>query len=288
MSEPGPGNSARRGICRRLVHGWLALLSRKIRVLRAGDVNEQGPTLLAVSHPASFWDALILATAFERPACCLVPRETVEGPLARFLARGLGMILSESAGGPAEESIQAAVGVLAGGGSLVVFADQTPASQATAGAFASRVASLVGNAESQLAGRQVTIHPVHLFLSSSQSRELLIYIDSALVRPAAGQAADGATSIVAQLNASFQENAFRLAPADLEYFLADLEEVLRAGLEQDWSSRPNWKQDTEGFVLSRFVADWVRQTNTLNPGRLVGLRESLESYRRSQAAVGLG
>ena len=104
-----------RGICRRLVRGWLALLSRKIRVLRAGGVNEQGPTLLAVSHPASFWDALILATAFDRPTHCLVPKDAVEGPLARFLARGLGMILCEDSGRPAGEWIKAAIPVLAGG-----------------------------------------------------------------------------------------------------------------------------------------------------------------------------
>jgi hypothetical protein len=32
-------------------------------------------------------------------------------------------------------------------------------------------------------------------------------------------------------------------------------------------------------MLSRFVADWAEQTNYLNPGQLVTLRERLEEYR---------
>ena len=142
-------------------------------------------------------------------------------------------------------------------------------------------------------GRRVAVHPVHLFLpeSAAQSREILIYVDSAMARPE-GQARGAFAgcrnaAFVAALESRFQENAFQLRPADLEYFLADLEEVLRTGLQEDWASRPDWKQDAEGFVLSRLVTEWVKQTNYLNPGRLVTLRKSLDDYRRLQRQCAL-
>jgi hypothetical protein len=102
------------------------------------------------------------------------------------------------------------------------------------------------------------------------------------------RAQDGeAPAFVAALESRFQENAFQLRPADLEYFLGDLEEVSRTGLQEDWASRPDWKQDTEGFVLSRLVADWVKQTNYLHPSRLVTLRKSLDEYRHLQKECAL-
>jgi hypothetical protein len=276
-------------ICRGLVRLWFALSFHKIRLLRARDVTEAGPTLFAVSHPARFLDALILTAAGEGPTRCLVPKKLVGNPLARFLAGNLGMILTDHEGLPTGKELRAAMEVLAKGETLVVFADQSPALQAMTGAMASTAASLVGQAELQLAARRVTVHPVYVLLpaSSSPSREFLIYIDSALARPAAGQADDTAPSIAAALEARFRENAFRLRPGDLDYFLADLEKVMRARMEEDWSSRPNWKQDAEGFVLNRLVADWVRQTNYLDPGRLVALRESLDDYRRLQRQCAL-
>src|SRR5208283_4067957 len=137
-------------------------------------------------------------------------------------------------------------------------------------------------------GRRVSVYPVHLFLaeSAAPSGEILIYVDSAMVR-AEGQpealSPDGEPPVLAAaIESRFQENAFQLRPADLEYFLSDLEEVLRTGLQEDWASRPDWKQDAEGFVLSRLVTEWVKQTNYLNPGRLVSLRKSLDDYRRLQ------
>jgi hypothetical protein len=40
-------------------------------------------------------------------------------------------------------------------------------------------------------------------------------------------------------------------------------------------------------VLSRLVTEWVKQTNYLNPGRLVALRQSLDDYRRLQRTCAL-
>jgi hypothetical protein len=58
-------------------------------------------------------------------------------------------------------------------------------------------------------------------------------------------------------------------------------------LQEDWASRPEWKQDTDGFVLSRLLMDWAKQTNYLDPGRLVALRQSVEDYRRVERRCAL-
>ncbi|MFZ0960499.1 MAG: hypothetical protein WAO35_06300 [Terriglobia bacterium] len=285
--------SRNRGFCRGLVRWWCALTWRKVRLLQAGDLAAEGPVLFAVSHPAGLWPALILATAFERPVRCLLPEGLVRGMLARFLTRRLGVILHEGEKPDSEATRREAIDTLAGGGALVVFADQSAMGQGGPGALASTAAALVWRAEAQHLGRRVAVHPVHLFLpeAAAASREILIYIDSALTPPEGGPAAPAQDAVtpafVAALESRLQENAFQLRPADLNYFLTDLEEVLRTGLQEDWASRPDWKQDTEGFLLSRFVAEWAKQTNYLHPARLVALRKSLDDYRRLQRQCAL-
>ncbi len=170
----------------------------------------------------------------------------------------------------------------------MVFADQNAVGQI---APASAAASLLGRAEAQLPDSSIAVYPVHLFLpdSTSQSREILIYIDSAVSRPAGHAPSERGemTGWERALEARFQENAFQLRPSDLEYFLSDLEEVLRTSLQEEWASRADWKQDTDGFVLSRLAAEWVKQMNYLHPSRLVGLRKSLDDYRALQKRCAL-
>jgi hypothetical protein len=244
--------------------------------------------MFAVSQPPGFLEALILVAAFERPIHCVLPKASAGGALARLVARSLGIILWEDEKTSAEKDMQAASEVLASGGTLVMFADRSPASQGACDAVASTPVSVVWEAESQLAGLQVTIYPVHLFLPvpPSKSCESLIYVDSPLAR-AADHGDDEVLALDSALEARFRENAFQLRPPDLGYFLGDLEEVLQAGLQDDWGARPNWKQDAEGFVLSRLVAEWAKQANYLQPGRLVTLRESLDNYRRLQQQIAL-
>ncbi len=292
--EKGPEIPPRHGFWRAVVGAWFALGRRKIRLLHAGDITLEGPVLFAVSHPAGFRHALALALEIPRPAHCLLPKNLAQGTIARFLARHLDIILDEGEKLASEAARGEAVDVLAGGGALLVFADENAPGKGTPGTPASTAASLVARVEAGQPGRRVAVHPVHLFLSESTapSREILIYVDAVMARAddpqtvASGQ--DSATpALEAALQSHFQENAFQLRPADLEYFFADLEEVLRADLQEEWASRPDWKQDTEGFVLSRLVAEWVKQTNYLNPGRLVALRKSLDDYRRLQRQCAL-
>ena len=291
--ENGQGISPNHGFFRLLIRRWFALTRRKIRLLQAGDMAAEGPALFAVSHPAGFLPALVLATAIERPVHCLLAESLARGALGRFAARRLDIILHEGERPTSEATLREAIDVLASGGALAVFADPGAAEPGAPGALASTAAALVLRAEAQHVGRRVTVHPSHLFLpeSAAQSREILIYVDSPMVRSETRTAApsqDAETpAFVAAIESRFRENAFQLRPTDLEYFLADLEEVLRTGLQEDWASRPDWKQDTEGFVLSRLVTEWVKQTNYLNPSRLISLRKSLDDYRRLQKQCAL-
>jgi len=290
--ENGVEISSRHGFWSRLVRAWFRLTRRRIRLLRAGEIPAEGPALFAVSHPAGYLHALVLSITIDRPVHCLLPKNLSPGPLSRFLARHMGVILYEEELTSSQAGVQEALNVLVSGGSLVVFADQHATSASVPGTVAGTAAALVEHAEAQLMGSGIAVYPVHLFLpeSTPQSREILIYIDSAIVRPT-GQAAAAPNAetagLVTALEARFQENAFQLRPVDLEFFLSDLEEVLRTGLKEDWASRPDWKQDTEGFVLSRFTTEWVKQTNYLHPSQLVALRKTLDDYRGLQKQCAL-
>jgi hypothetical protein len=291
--EKAPTIPPKHGFWHWLLRAWFALTRRRVRLLHAGDMTAEGPAVFAVSHVAGFLPALALLAAMERPVCCLLPRASVRGVLARFLARHLGIIFHDGDRLAAEETLRTAINVLASDGALVVFADQTPSGQVPSRGLASTAAALVLRAEQQHVGRRVAVHPVHLFLTETlaEAREILIHVDTAMERPAESPAPPSrdaeVQALAAKLDLRFQENAFQLRPAYLEYFLGDLEEVLRTALREEWVSRPEWKQDTEGFVLSRLASEWIRQTNYVNPGRMVALRKSLDDYRLLQRQCAL-
>jgi hypothetical protein len=284
--ENGPTIAPSHGIWSTLIRGWFGLTRRKIRLLHAAEINAEGSALFAVSHPAGFEHALVLSLAIERRVHCLLPESLVRGPLASLFAGHIDIIPYEGEKPSSEKTLMEAAGVLARGGALVVFADQNAAGKNAPGTLAATATTLVGRAEKLTGGRRVAVYPVHLFLpeSTPQTREILVYIDGAVATqegetgalPSGGARQD----LVPTLESKFQENAFQLRPADLQFFLADLEDVLRAGLQEDWAARPDWKQETEGFVLSRLVTEWVKQTNFLHPSRLVRLRKSIDDYHR--------
>ena len=284
---------SRRGLGRRLIRWWLALTKRKIRTLQAGDIMATIPAVFVVTHPPGFFQAVVLSMAIDRPARCLLPKSFVRGPLAAYFARQLGMILYDGEEVVSEAAQQEAVDVLRSGGAVIVFADLDEAGQSGPGTMARTAALVVGRAEAPPAGRRVAVYPVHFFLpeSTAQSREILIYIDSVTASRKdwrAGSASELDTpDFIRALESRFQENTFQLRPADLNYFLTDLEEILQSGLQEDWASRPEWKQGTEGFVLSRWVTDWVNQTNYTKPARLVAWRKSLDDYGRLQKQCAL-
>jgi hypothetical protein len=126
----------------------------------------------------------------------------------------------------------------------------------------------------------------------SHTRELLIEIDQPetaqdYISRAGGSARDQVQELAKPLERRCQENSFRLQPADLAEFLADLEEALRDGLQEERRLHPAGKQKLEGFELSGFVVQWAEQMNYLHPGLLVSLRESLETWREARRLGGL-
>jgi 1-acyl-sn-glycerol-3-phosphate acyltransferase len=276
-----------------LIRAWLALSARKIRLLQAGDILAQGPELFVVNHPAGLRETLVLASALERPVRFLLPERLACGRLARFLALRLDAIFFEADKPISEQVLSKAVDVLAAGEALLIFADSVAASQDATKVLAASAASIVWRAEGLRLGRSVTVRPVHLFLpeAGTPSREILIYVDSAIDRPPVEhpttQLESDKQADIAALESRLRDNAFMLSPVDVDYFLADIEETLRRGLQDEWDSLPDWKQDTEGFLLSRQVVEWVRQTNYLDPSLLVSLRNSLGEYRSLQRRCAL-
>ncbi len=246
--------------------------------------------LLAVSHPPSFLDALILVAAFERPVHCLVDQRLLRGPMRRLFAAGLGMVTYHPEGENWQSVLDVCCNLLARGEVVLVFAEQERLKAGEAGPLGMTAATLALEAETRYSGQLgLTIFPVHLFLpvARSQAGELLIYVDDPiypreyLVRDAPGSSG-GARALAAIIWDAWRENAFRLQPNDVRQLLSSLEEVLRTDLEEDWAARPNWKQNVEGFELSQFVAEWSEQMNYLNPGRLVALHEALGDYREAR------
>ena len=136
------------------------------------------------------------------------------------------------------------------------------------------------------------VWPVDVFLpvEPSKSTEVLVYVDQPLFADeylARDGEQPGERALARAIDSARLRNPFRLQPPEFARFRSDLEEILRRDLARDWASRPNWKQTLEGFELSRSVKDSAEQLNSLDSGRLVALRESLDRYREAQRALAL-
>lgn len=273
---------------RALVRLWFALSFRKIRLLGGEKLPESGPTLLAVGHPASFLDALILVSALDRPVSCLIPRNFIRGFWRGLWARRLKMIpyeLGDEEGRPA--LLEMCEDALARKMALGHFADPAPQvakprENERSGETAASIAIEVEARSEYRLG--LVVLPVHLYLpvGRSQSGELLIYVNSPLLREHLTPGSPPSGLFAELLESKWRENPFRLQAEDLKCFTSDLEELLRANLDDDWASRANWKQEVDGFRLSGFAAAWAEQANYLHPGKLVAMREAVEAIRKSQ------
>lgn len=275
---------------RALLRGWFTFVFRKIRVLRAEVLPASDAVILVISHPASFLDALILVAAFPRQVHCLLSRDLVRGTLRGFLARHLGMIPFDPSGLDRQASRRAASEALEKHGAVAVFADPRAEKPGQQQPLAAGAAVLALQTVSRHSGKfSLSVIPVHVFLPIARPRggEVVFYVEDAVplgdyTASGGGDPSAQARRLAAAIEQSFHENAFRLHPGDIKEFLADLEEILRVDLRQGWAERPNWKQEVEGFELSEFIAEWVDQLNSLNPGRLVALRDELARYREER------
>jgi len=276
------------GFFRGLVRIWFGFVFRKIRVLRGEAVPASGAMILVVSHPASFLDALILVAALERQVRCLLNNNLLRGYWRSRLAQWLGIISYEPEGTGRAAALQAAREALAQRKAVVVFAEYQAVKPRNLAPVGLAAATLAVEAESQHAGQLgLSLFPVHMCLpvGRSQSSELVIHVDSPLSPKEFLSAGTGDIPVrrfAAELEEALEQNAFRLQPGDIRQFLTDLEEVLRADLEDEWAGRPRSKQKVDGFKLSEFVTEWIEQLNFLNPGRLVALRDDLDAYREER------
>ena len=101
---------------------------------------EPDPALLLVSHPESFYDALILVAGFERQVRCLIPARLVKGLLPTILARGLSMIGYNPENRPA--ALETCRALLAEKAAVATFVAPGLANSPGAGALATHAASI--------------------------------------------------------------------------------------------------------------------------------------------------
>ncbi len=288
--DPGP---RRYRFFRGLIRIWFVLIFRRIRVLHAEVLPDFGAAMLVTSHPASFLDALILAAAFERPMHCLVDRSLLPGPLRGLFAWGLSMIPYEPEGEGWRSALRACCDALARRAVVVAFAEHPLMNGGDPPRLALTAATIALEAESRHSGQLgLTIFPLHLFspVAPSQSSEVLIHVDAALFPQEFSRGGDlpgRALALATALDRVCRENPFRLESRVFEQFLADLEEVLRSALEENWSSRPNWGQKVEGLKLSQFVAELADRLNHHRPERLAALCEFLDAYRQAHRRCSL-
>jgi hypothetical protein len=141
-------------------------------------------------------------------------------------------------------------------------------------------------------GEGLQLVPVHLFLPADRAAgsELLIHFDRPLdVRsfPGGKEDSKSESALAKALAGACRQNVFQIHPQDVGHFFADVEQVSKSDLAEDWSGRRNGRQQAEEFRISGFVAEWVERLNHLQPGRLVSMRERLSGYREAQRRAAL-
>lgn len=281
-------------LTRALVRLWFSLFFRKIRVLNPETLPASGAALLLVSHPASFIDALLLCAALKRQVCCFLEPRFLRGPLRALLGGLLGMVPNPPATEGAQAAVERGCDTLSKGQAVVIFAEQLAARPGEAPRFSPTPAMIALRAEARNSGLLgLELIPVHLFLPVAQlyASELLIHLGSPLVPKEylarGGSMPEQARALAAATEGACRQNVFRLHAEDVRQFLADLEEIFRADLQESWAARPNWRQKIGGFELSRFIAEWVEQLNGLHPGQLVALRDLVGTYREASRRCSL-
>ena len=286
---PPPVVSSRYRLFRGLLRIWLALIFRRIRLLQPQHAPPKGPLLLVVNHPASFFDALLLLATVERPVQCLLQADLIRGPLKRLLAWGFDLLPLES-GEEQANAVKGATGLLRGGSAVMVFAEDRMTAESSRPWFSVAIAECaLSDPEALAMGHLLKMVPVHLFLpvAPSQSSELLIQLAAPVPTIGSGGKEASRLAMETALRFAFHRNPFRLQPANLEMFIEDLQAILVEELEEEWAGRPNWKQKAEGFVLSAYITSMVKSLNQTHPGRLVGLREAMDSLAEKRRQLAL-
>jgi 1-acyl-sn-glycerol-3-phosphate acyltransferase len=275
-------------IARRLLRIWFAAVFRRIRLLGAEDEAASGATVLLVSHPPRILDVLLLVASFDRQLHCLIDAKMTSRVTGRFLSWSLGVIVYTSVvDAPYGAGIEECRELLESKGTVVVFANAETKCGYTLESLTS-VAQITLEVESRSPSSvESAIMPVHLLIPFARFNEALIHFGEPvfpqdfLALP--GREVDQQAAELARvLSHACEVNPFALQQHDLVQLLADLADVLRNDLADEWASRPNWKQTVQGFTLSRFLTEWAEQTNRLDPDKLVTLRQALNACREAR------
>jgi hypothetical protein len=280
-----PAASRRYAFARGVARIWVGNAVGKIRGLRGDAIPASGPTLLVLNGLPDFLQAAAVVAALERPVRCVLPEEECRSFGRRWLAARLGMIHYPSDPPGHAAATAEARETLRRGEVLAVFAAPEVARSEALSPSCLSVAKLVVEAEAGRSdGSGAVLVPIHVLsaFGSAPVGEVLVTAGEPLVAQSFLGGASGDASmrtLAGELENRLADNPYRLQERDVQFFLSDLEKVLRADLAEEFAARPNWKQKTEGFELSRFMAECVEQLNALDPPRLIGLRIELEDYR---------
>lgn len=280
------------GVIRTCLRLWFGQSFRLVRVLREELLPDSGPAFLVVNHPPSLVAALSVVAAMSRPVRFIMDRSLLAGPVARFLANGLGMICYEGREEDWAAALEAACRALGRNATVAVF---TRSPSASSGELAPEAVEAVLEAESYL-GREAAlpVFPAHLFSPSgfSSAGELLVYVDNALPSTHdARRSRDDFGAASKKLDEALEQaccaGPFRLQPEQVEQFVDGLETVMREDFAEAWTTRSNWRQKVEDFDLSPHVIRVTHRLNYVNPGRLASLNEALRNYEERKRAAAL-
>lgn len=277
--------SASYAVARSLARHWVTSSHGEIRFLGGDSLDRAGPVLLVLNGPPSFVHVAALAAALPCPVRFILLDGACKGFWPRLLAARLSVVLHGSTQADRSEGLAAAREALGRGESAAIFAEMEPARSETLSASCYGVAKLAARAISNAAsGPGLTIVPVHILSSygALAAGELLVVAGTPLpARELLGGTSSESSlrNLAGALEDQLAQNPYRLEERDVQFFLADLEKVLRADLAEDWASRPDWKQKSDGMEISRFVVECAEDLNARDPAQLAGLRMELERYR---------
>ncbi len=262
---------------------WVNSKCGKIRLLRPEALNEAGRVLLVLNGHPNFKHAAAVAAVLARTVRILVPKDACSGLREKWIASQLGVIWSESDRTESSSVHSAARDSLGRGEAVAIFAEMEPERSESLSPTCVVAAKLALDAGAAT-GRGITIIPLHALSSYGESAagELLIAA-GAPINPGEFQGGASAEASLRTLAGEVEDalamNPFRLEERDVRFFLSDLEGLLLADLKEDWASRAKWKQQTEGFELSRFLIEFAEELNLRDPSALGGLRLDVERYR---------
>jgi hypothetical protein len=276
-------------LMRAAVRFWIRLFLPRLRVLNQEKLQHPGPAILVITHPQSLPVALLLVATIEYPVGCLLPAGQIGGIFGKLAAWALGIKVFESLSAEGKSPLNPCLSLLTNQGIIAVFAEPFPQKGGSRAAVADFVASLALETIVETQDQaQPALHPIHWFLGAKRRRsERLMYVGGPIQAhhflPKVGEdVAQASLHLAETVQKAISANIFSLAEPELEKFSFEMEDFSREQLRQQWSARPDWKQQPEELHLSRIASRWFNRQNRTDPARLVEFRESLDEYREEQ------